>query len=176
MTMGTRIVVMKDAYVQQIAPPQELFDKPCNMFVATFMGTPQMNIAEAMVSDDGGVTYLEFGKFDPKVRIALPEWKGRAPQVLDYVGKNVFFGIRPNDIHAEPEYIANHPEQVVEADVDFVELLGAESNVFIKVSDIEFASVVDSKIRMTSDSKVRIAFDTEAVHIFDKDTEQTVTN
>ena len=176
MTMGTRIVVMKDAYVQQIAPPQELFDKPCNLFVATFMGTPQMNTAEATVIDDGKVTHLEFGSGEDKMRIALPDWKGRKPEVLNYAGKTVLFGIRPNDIHAEVEYISQHPEQIVEAYVDFVELLGADSNVFIKVSEIEFACVVDSKIRMTSGSKVRLAFDTEAVHIFDKDTEITVTN
>ena len=176
MTMGTRIVVMKDAFVQQIAPPQELFEKPCNLFVATFMGTPQMNIAEAEVTDDGKTTYLEFGEEETKIRIALPEWKGRKPEVLAYAGKKVVFGIRPNDIHAEAEYISQHPEQLVEADVDFVELLGAESNVFIKVSEIEFACVIDSKIRMTSGGKVRLAFDTGAVHIFDKDTELTVTN
>ena len=176
MTMGTRIVVMKDGFVQQIAPPQELFDKPCNLFVATFMGTPQMNVAEAMVIDDGNLTYLEFGKGEKKMRVALPEWKGRAPEVLEYVGKNVLFGIRPNDIHGEPDYIAQHPEQLVEADVDFVELLGAESNVFIKVSEIEFACVVDSKIRMASGSRTSLAFDTEAVHLFDKETERTITN
>lgn len=176
MTMGTRIVVMKDGFVQQIAPPQELFDKPCNLFVATFMGTPQMNIAEAVVIDDGKLTYLEFGKSEAKMRIALPEWKGRAPEVLDYVGKNVVFGIRPNDIHAEPEYLAQHPEQIVEADVDFVELLGAESNVFIKVSEIEFACVVGSKIHMTTGGKAKLAFDTGAVHLFDKETEKTITN
>ena len=176
MTMGTRIVVMKDGFVQQIAPPQELFDRPCNLFVATFMGTPQMNIAEAVVSDDGGVTYLEFGKGENIMRVALPDWKGRTPEVLAYVGKNVLFGIRPNDIHGETDYIAQHPEQVVEADVDFVELLGAESNVFIKVSEIEFACVVDSKIRMATGGKVKLAFDTGAVHLFDKDTEITITN
>ncbi|MFB0920224.1 MAG: sn-glycerol-3-phosphate ABC transporter ATP-binding protein UgpC [Oscillospiraceae bacterium] len=176
MTMGTRIVVMKDAYVQQIAPPQELFDKPCNLFVATFMGTPQMNIAEAELIDDGKVTYLEFGGGEQKTRVALPEWKGRKPEVLEYAGKRVLFGIRPNDIHAEADFIEQHPEQTVDSDVEFVELLGAESNVFIKVSEIEFACVIDSKIRMTTGEKVKLAFDTDAVHIFDKDTELTVTN
>ncbi len=176
MTMGTRIVVMKDGYVQQIAPPQELFDKPCNLFVATFMGTPQMNIAEALVTNDGELTYLEFGKDENKTRIALPEEKGKKPEVLDCVGKTVLFGIRPNDIHSEPEFVEQHPHQAVEADVDFVELLGAESNVFIKVSGIEFACVVDSKNRMSSGSRVTLAFDTEAAHIFDKETEQTITN
>ena len=176
MTMGTRIVVMKDGDVQQIAPPQELFDKPCNLFVATFMGTPQMNIAEATVIDDGKITYLEFGNGERKTRIALPEWKGRKPEVLEYAGKDVIFGIRPNDINGDPDYIAQHPNQVVEADVDFVELLGAESNVFVKVSEIEFASVIDSKIHINSGERVKFAFDTEAVHIFDKETEKTVTN
>ena len=176
MTMGTRIVVMKDGFVQQIAPPQELFDKPCNLFVATFMGTPQMNIAEALVTNDGKLTYLEFGVGEKKTRVALPEEKGRKPEVLDCVGKTVLFGIRPNDIHSEPEFVAQHPQQAVEAYVDFVELLGAESNVFIKVSGIEFACVVDSKNRMSSGGKVTLAFDTEAAHIFDKETERTITN
>ncbi len=176
MTMGTRIVVMKDGDVQQIAPPQELFDKPCNLFVATFMGTPQMNIAEATVIDDGKLTYLEFGSGEKKTRVALPEWKGRKREVLEYAGKNVLFGIRPNDISADPDFIAQHPGRVVEADIEFVELLGAESNVFVKVSEVEFACVIDSKIRMSSGEKVKLAFDTEAIHIFDKETERTVTN
>jgi len=176
MTMGTRIVVMKDGLVQQIAPPQELFEKPCNLFVATFMGTPQMNIADAVLLDEGGVTYLEFGARALKRRVALPNWKGRKPEVLAYAGKEVVFGIRPNDIHAEPDYVAQHPEQVVESIVDFVELLGAESNVFIKAADIEFACVVDSKISIAAGAAVHLAFDSDAIHIFDKDTELTVTN
>ncbi|NCB74756.1 MAG: sn-glycerol-3-phosphate ABC transporter ATP-binding protein UgpC [Clostridia bacterium] len=176
MTMGTRIVVMKDGFVQQIAPPQELFDKPCNLFVATFMGTPQMNIAEALVTSDREHTYLEFGEGEKKTRVALSEEKGKAPELLACVGKTVLFGIRPNDIHCEPEFVSLHPQQSVEADVDFVELLGAESNVFIKVSELEFACVVDSKIRMSSGSRVTFAFDTEAVHIFDKETEKTILN
>ena len=176
MTMGTRIVVMKDGYVQQIAPPQELFDKPRNLFVATFIGTPQMNITEATICRENSVTYLEFGESDKKAHIPLPDWKGSKPEVLEYVGRKVFFGIRPNDIHADKDYIVQHPEQVVDADVEFVELLGAESNVFIKVSDIEFASVVDSKVQIESGSNMKLAFDTNAIHIFDGETEKTITN
>ncbi|MEG0035418.1 MAG: ATP-binding cassette domain-containing protein, partial [Oscillospiraceae bacterium] len=176
MTMGTRIVVMKDGYVQQIAPPQELFDKPCNLFVATFMGTPQMNISEGELIDENGTSYLEFGENDNKKRVALPPEKGRNPEVLAYVGKKILFGIRPNDIHGEPEFIAQHAEQTVEAEVEFVELLGAESNVFLKVSGVEFASVIDSKVHIAANSSVQVAFDTAALHIFDAETEKTITN
>ncbi|NLH01490.1 MAG: sn-glycerol-3-phosphate ABC transporter ATP-binding protein UgpC [Clostridiales bacterium] len=176
MTMGTRIVVMKGGIVQQIAPPQELFDKPCNLFVATFIGTPQMNTANASLSISDSSVYLEFGEGEARTRLPLPEWKGKKPEVLDYMGREVIFGIRPNDIHADSDYIAQHPEQVVEANVELVELLGAESNVFINVSGVEFAAVVDSKIRLESGSKIKIAFDMNAVHIFDADTEKTITN
>ncbi|MGI5985096.1 MAG: sn-glycerol-3-phosphate ABC transporter ATP-binding protein UgpC [Clostridiales bacterium] len=176
MTMGTRIVVMRDGFVQQIAPPQELFDKPCNLFVATFIGTPQMNIAEATIISENSVTYLEFGNNSNITRIALPDWKGRKPEVLQYAGKKVLFGIRPNDIHAEKDYISQHPEQLLEADVEFVELLGSDSNVFIKISGVEFISVIDSKIHMESNSKVKLAFDTNFIHIFDIDTEKRITN
>lgn len=176
MTMATRIVVMKDGFVQQIAPPQELFDKPCNLFVATFMGTPQMNVAEAELIDDGGTTCLAFGSGKQAARIALPDWKGRKPEVLAYVGKRVLFGIRPNDIHAEPDYVGQRPERTVAAEVSLVELLGAEANVFIKAAGVEFACVIDGKLHMSPGERVSLAFDTDAVHIFDKETEKTVTN
>ena len=176
MTMGTRIVVMKDGFVQQIAPPQELFDKPCNLFVATFMGTPQMNIAEATLLDLDGVTWLEFGEEGRMVRAALPEWKGRKPEVLEFVGKRVLFGIRPNDIHGEEDFVAAHPDSALEAEVEFVEHLGAESNVFLKISGVEFAAVVDARVNVPAKGEVRFALDTDMVHIFDPDTEVTVTN
>ncbi len=174
MTMGTRIVVMKDGYVQQIAPPQELFENPANLFVATFMGSPPMNIATACLVDEGGVSYLEFG--EPASRIALPPEKGRKPEVLAQAGQEVIFGIRPNDIYAEPERIAKHPERSVEASVDFVELLGAESNVFLKIAGHDFVCSLDAKLQIHSGEQLWLAFDTEAVHIFDKETESTLTN
>ena len=123
MTMGTRIVVMKDGFIQQIAPPQYLYDNPANLFVATFIGTPQMNTCEGVLLDEKGITYLSFGNS----KIALPESKGRKPEVLAYAGKKVTFGIRPNDIHAEEAYIAQYPERVVNVEVDMTELLGADT-------------------------------------------------
>ncbi|NLV87332.1 MAG: sn-glycerol-3-phosphate ABC transporter ATP-binding protein UgpC [Clostridiales bacterium] len=176
MTMGTRIVVMKDGFVQQIAPPQELFDKPSNLFVATFMGTPQMNVSKATLLDIDGVSWLQFGEGTDKARVALPQWKGRKPEVLEYIGRSVIFGIRPNDIHGEEEYIKAHPDSAVDAKVEFIEHLGAESNVFLKIAGAEFASVVDSRVKIPSNAAVSFAFDTDMIHVFDPDTEETITN
>ena len=174
MTMGTRIVVMKDGFVQQVAAPQTLFEKPANLFVATFIGTPQMNTGEGELVDEGGVTYLKFGA---DVKLALPAEKGRKPEVLAYAGKKVIFGIRPNDIHADAELIAKTPTQVLTAEVDMTELLGADTNLYLTNGDINMTAVVvtgTSKAKMGD--TVKLYVDTARVHLFDYDTEKTITN
>ncbi len=176
MTMGTRIVVMKNGYVQQIAPPQELFDRPCNLFVATFIGTPQMNVAEAVLEGGPDGAYLRFGQGGSEARLPLPLEKAGLPVLAPWFGKKVLFGIRPNDIHADPDYLAQHPEQHLEVSVEFVERLGAESNIFCRAAGVEFSAVADSKHIVENGAVVRLAFDGAAVHIFDPDTENTVTN
>ena len=176
MTMGTRIVVMKNGYVQQIAPPQELFDRPCNLFVATFIGTPQMNVAEAVLEGGPDGAYLRFGQGGSEARLPLPLEKAGLPVLAPWFGKKVLFGIRPNDIHADPDYLAQHPEQHLEVSVEFVERLGAESNIFCRAAGVEFSVVADSKHNVENGAVVRLAFDGAAVHIFDPDTENTVTN
>ena len=176
MTMGTRIVVMKNGYVQQIAPPQELFDRPCNLFVATFIGTPQMNVAEAVLEGGPDGAYLRFGQGGSEARLPLPPEKAGLPVLAPWFGKKVLFGIRPNDIHADPDYLAQHPEQHLEVSVEFVERLGAESNIFCRAAGVEFSAVADSKHIVENGAVVRLAFDGAAVHIFDPDTENTVTN
>ena len=180
MTMGTRIVVMKDGFIQQVAPPQELFERPCNLFVATFIGTPQMNICEAMLIDEDGTTYLEFGNPDSDgkapAKIALPDNKGRKPEVMEYIGKRVFFGIRPNDIHNEPRYIESRPECLVDCDLDLTELLGADSNLYVKVGGMDFTAVVDTRSTAGIGNKITLCFDTENLHLFDFETEKAITN
>ena len=176
MTMGTRIVVMKNGYVQQIAPPQELFDRPCNLFVATFIGTPQMNVAEAVLEGGPDGAYLRFGQGGSEARLPLPLEKAGLPVLAPWFGKKVLFGIRPNDIHADPDYLAQHPEQHLEVSAEFVERLGAESNIFCRAAGVEFSAVADSKHIVENGAVVRLAFDGAAVHIFDPDTENTVTN
>jgi len=182
MTMGTRIVVLKEGVIQQVAPPQVLFEKPCNLFVATFIGTPQMNTVEGVLLDEGGVTYIAFGlngeADKPRAKIALPDFKGRKPEVLAYAGKKVIFGIRPNDIHNDPEFIAKHPEGIVDCTLDLTEMLGAESNLYLKLGDIDLTAVVDTRTvsSLRRGDIVRVAFDTSAIHLFDYETEKTITN
>ena len=174
MTMGTRIVVMKDGFVQQVAAPQQLYENPANLFVATFIGTPQMNTGEGELVDENGVTYLLFGD---NCKIALPENKGRKPEVLAYAGKKVIFGIRPNDIHDEEALIAQYPNQVIESEVDMTELLGADTNLYLNNGDISLTAVVptgSSNCKMGD--KIKLCIDTKKIHLFDYDTEKTITN
>lgn len=102
--------------------------------------------------------------------------KAKQSALAPYFGKPVFFGLRPNDIHAEPDYIAQHPEQLMEVKVSFVERLGAESNIFCTAAGVEFSAVADSKHLVTGGSDARLAFDGAAVHIFDPETENTITD
>ncbi|NLO46813.1 MAG: sn-glycerol-3-phosphate ABC transporter ATP-binding protein UgpC [Clostridiales bacterium] len=174
MTMGTRIVVMKDGFIQQIAAPQHLYENPANLFVATFIGTPQMNTCEGELLDENGVTYLTFGE---NSKIALPENKGRRPEVLAYAGKKVVFGIRPNDIHAEEAYIAQYPDRIVDVEVDMTELLGAETNLYLSDGDIQMTAVIPTGTASCKmGDRIRVSFDTRKIHLFDYDTEKTILN
>ena len=174
MTMGTRIVVMKDGFVQQVAAPQQLYENPANLFVATFIGTPQMNTGEGELVDENGVTYLIFGD---NCKIALPENKGRKPEVLAYAGKKVIFGIRPNDIHDEEALIAQYPNQVIESEVDMTELLGADTNLYLNNGDIALTAVVPTgSTTCKMGDRIKLYVDTKKLHLFDYDTEKTITN
>ena len=174
MTMGTRIVVMKDGFVQQVAAPQQLYENPANLFVATFIGTPQMNTGEGELVDENGVTYLVFGD---NCKVALPESKGRRPEVLAYAGKKVIFGIRPNDIHDEEALIAQYPGQVIESEVDMTELLGADTNLYLNNGDISLTAVVPTgSTSCKMGDRIKLCIDTKKIHLFDYDTEKTITN
>ena len=170
--MGTRIVVMKDGFIQQISAPQNLYDNPVNLFVATFVGTPQMNTIVGTVVDEGGVTYIEFGES----RIALPDSKGRKPEVLAYVGKEVILGVRPENIHDEEMYLSQYPDAIVDADVEVVEPMGNENYLYLVCEGRNFTARVSNRSTARNGDKIKVAFETSRVHLFDKDTERTITN
>ncbi len=172
MTMGTRIVVMKDGFIQQISAPQNLYDNPVNLFVATFVGTPQMNTIVGTVVDEGGVTYIEFGES----RIALPDSKGRKPEVLAYVGKEVILGVRPENIHDEEMYLSQYPDAIVDASVEVVEPMGNENYLYLVCEGRNFTARVSNRSTARNGDKIKVAFETSRVHLFDKDTERTITN
>ncbi len=172
--MGTRIVVMKDGFIQQIAAPQDLYEHPANLFVATFIGTPQMNTCDGELSDENGVTYLNFGE---GCKVALPPEKGRAPEVLEYAGRKIVFGIRPNDIKADAETIAKYPDRVIDAVVDISELLGADTNLYLSNGEIQLTAVVSTgTVDCNLGDKIKVCIDTNRIHLFDSETEKAIIN
>ncbi len=182
MTMGTRIVVMKNGLIQQVDTPQTLYLKPCNLFVAGFIGSPQMNFIEAKLLKENDAFYLEYGSEDTKRRagvkfkVKLPDSKNANDCLVPYIGKEVIMGIRPEHVHNEAEIIEEHPDSIVEANVEVTELMGAETYLYM-VSEGQYinARVAPTNTARPGD-KIKIAFEEQNIHIFDKDTELTITN
>ncbi len=172
MTMGTRIVVMKDGIIQQVDTPIELYERPRNMFVAGFIGSPQMNFFDATLEKDGTDIYAVIG--DSKLK--LPQGKVANDAVESYIGKTVILGIRPEHIHDEETFIANQPDGVVEACVDVTEMMGAETYLYLTVNDVKVIARVNARSNAQIDDKIKVAFDLNKVHLFDKDTELTIIN
>ena len=127
MTMGDRIVVMKDGFIQQVDSPQNLYDYPVNEFVAGFMGSPQMNFIDATLDKQGDKFVVKFGSSV----IPVPANKIKDDSLNAYVGKDIVFGIRPEDVHDEPEIVERLADCCVEADVDVTELMGAETYLYL---------------------------------------------
>jgi multiple sugar transport system ATP-binding protein len=172
MTLGTRIVVMKDGIAMQIDSPQNLYSKPKNLFVAGFMGSPQMNFLDAKVEVSGSDVSLMVGQH----AIKLPPAK--AKKVIDggYNGKTVVLGIRPEDVNDSQMFIESSPNSVVESTVKVYELLGAEVNLYFEVEGTQMTARVDPRTTARVGDKIKVAFDVEKIHVFDKETEQTITN
>ena len=172
MTMGDRIVVMKDGFIQQVDTPQNLYEKPCNEFVAGFMGSPQMNFITATVGKNGADYTLSFGKHTIKV----PASKNVGDVLKDYVGKEVTFGIRPEDVHDEPDFIEKCKEGLVDATVEVTELMGAETYLYLNVEGNPVTARVEPTSKAKANDKITIAFDMSKMHLFDKETEKTILN
>ncbi len=172
MTLGTRIVVMKDGVIQQVDTPQNLYEKPCNLFVAGFMGSPQMNFLTATVSVEGDVASLEIaGKSIP-----LPPAKSKKIIEGGYDGKQVIFGIRPEDVYDSEQFIANSPQSAFESTVKVYELLGAEVYLYFDLDEFPMTARVDSRTTSRPGDTVKFALDVEKIHVFDKETEKVITN
>ena len=192
MTMGTRIVVMKDGLIQQVDAPQKLYDYPANLFVAGFIGTPQMNFFDAVLTKDAdGRVFVEF----EGNKVALP--KAKADKIIngdDYfnTGKPVVFGVRPEDLHDEEGFINNSRDTVIDVKVEVVEKLGAETLLYcvfakdeaVETDDGKVRSLVDSATQMIAkvdsrskterDQVIDLAIDIMHSHLFDKETELTI--
>ncbi len=172
LTLGTRIVVMKDGIMQQVASPIDLYTKPCNVFVAGFIGSPQMNFINCKAVKDGSDVKLEFGSYSVKI----PE--GKAEKVIEggYIGKEVIMGIRPEDIKDEEIYINSGTDNVLDATVKVYEMLGAEVFLYFTVEGFDITVRVNPRTTARPGDTIKIALDVNKIHVFDKETEKTITN
>ena len=182
MTMGTRIVVMKDGIIQQVDSPQKLYEHPVNMFVAGFIGSPQMNFVEAKLLEDKGTFFVEFGSEDTKNRpgvkykIKLPAEKNYRDCLVPYIDKDIIFGIRPEHVHDEDNYIEALPDGVVETKVEVTELMGAEKYIYTVCEGQTLNGRVAPTSTCHAGDVIKIAIDPSKIHIFDKETQRTITD
>ena len=169
MTLGTRIVVMKDGVVQQVDTPQNLYNKPANLFTAGFIGSPQMNFLDAKVLPNGDLDLGAAGK------VHLPAAKAKAVVDKGYVGKTVVMGIRPEHLDDDPESLAK-ADSVLKAKIEVYELLGAEVFLYFTVNGSNMTARVNPKTEARNGSEVTFAIETDKIHVFDKETELVITN
>ncbi|ADI00004.1 ABC transporter ATP-binding protein [Salisediminibacterium selenitireducens] len=164
MTMATRIVVMKDGYIQQVGAPKHIYDNPNNVFVGGFIGSPAMNFLHGKLQDG------QFHLGDRQINV--PE--GKLKTLGDYNGKDLILGIRPEDIHDEPVFLDANPNARFTAKIDVAELMGSESYLYSKVADQDFIARVDSRTDISGGDSIDVAFDMNKVHFFDADTEERI--
>ncbi|MBQ7989635.1 MAG: sn-glycerol-3-phosphate ABC transporter ATP-binding protein UgpC [Oscillospiraceae bacterium] len=182
MTMGDRIVVMKDGFVQQVDTPQNLYTNPVNQFVAGFMGSPQMNFIDATLRIIDGKYTVEFGSEDTKTTrgvkyyVEVPADKVDDSLLSPLVDKEIVMGIRPEDIHDEQMFLSTATTGVVEADVEITEMMGAETYLYLTCEGIPLTARVDPRSTARPQDRISVALDPNKMHIFDKETEKTVIN
>ncbi len=167
MTMADRIVVMRDGYIQQNDVPQKLYDEPCNQFVAGFIGMPQMNFFDCIIKKIDNQFYLSFDEYD----ILLPDSKNSNGQLEKYVGKIVTAGIRPNHVSISDD------DFTIKGEIELRELMGSESYIYVNSSnDKRFTVRTVGNFKCELGQPIKLKFDTEKIHLFDKETTETITN
>ena len=168
MTMASRIAVLESGLLKQIDTPQNLYDSPDNLFVAGFIGSPAMNFFPATLQQSDGKLVVDAEDFS----LEIPEDRKSAYQ--DYTGKQIIFGIRPEDI-VNPDYAPRGIiAQPVDTKVDITELMGNEIFLFLKSGKHDFVARVDPRTQVTSGQDMQLVFNMDNMHIFDRETEQAI--
>ena len=182
MTMGDRIVVMKDGYIQQIDTPTNLYNSPVNQFVAGFIGSPQMNFIDSKLLKKNGKYVVEFGSEDTKTsrgvkyEVEIPEAKVDEELLEPLVDQEVVLGIRPECLHDEEMFISSATTGVVKATVEVTEMMGAETYLYLTCEGIPLTARVSPRSTARPQDEIKIALDPNRIHLFDKDTEKAVIN
>lgn len=170
MTMADKIVIMKDGLIQQIGTPYEVYNRPANMFVAGFIGSPAMNFVDGkIIKGEGGLWVKTSG-----LKLKVPqEYEDKLAQHVD---KDIIFGIRPENVYDKMFAIAPKPENTAEVTVDVVEPLGSETLLHVMAGNDKIVARVNAKSQAQEGQKIDLVFDMTTMHIFDKATEKELLN
>ncbi|MFA4982561.1 MAG: sn-glycerol-3-phosphate ABC transporter ATP-binding protein UgpC [Candidatus Omnitrophota bacterium] len=168
MTMGDKIVVMKDGIIHQIADPITLYDKPVNRFVAGFIGSPPMNFINGTIIKKDGKYYFNEGKFQVKLIDSMVK------HILQYVGKETVFGIRPEDIY-DKLFVTDAPtENTIKATCEVIEPMGSEAYLYLNTGKSSLVAKVGGHNKPAINQDIDLVFDMSKIHFFDKDTDKTI--
>ncbi|HBF77548.1 MAG TPA: sugar ABC transporter ATP-binding protein [Clostridiaceae bacterium] len=170
MTMGTRIVVMKDGIVQQVDTPQTIYEKPENMFVAGFIGSPQMNFTDAKIVKEGNNLFVTFGK----EKLPIPADKAKVIEDAGYEGKEVVFGIRPEHMNDDAKFMEEHKDSTISAKIEVMEHMGPETFLYFVCEGTNMVARVEPTTTAQLEQTIKLALDMDKMHIFDKTTEVAV--
>ncbi len=172
MTLGTRIVVLKDGVIQQVDSPQKLYNEPDNLFVAGFIGSPQMNFIDAECVANGGNVSLKFA--DNKVDLPAD----KAKKLIDggYAGKSVVLGIRPEHIDDSERSMKERAGGIFRSKVTGYELLGSEVLLYYTVNGTAMTAKVDASTSARIGDSIQLAMDADKIHVFDKESELVITH
>lgn len=171
MTMGTRIVVMKDGFVQQVDTPENVYNHPNNTFVAGFIGSPSMNFMKGRLHDDG--TTMRFRS--KNVDVVVPEGRAKLLRQKSVTNTEIIFGIRPEDVHRELIFLEASQTSIVRVVVDVCENLGSELFLYVSgVGDAPFTARIDGRERVKSGEEIDLCFDMNKAHFFYTDTQNNV--
>ena len=174
MTMGDRIVVMKDGFIQQVDTPQNLYDDPVNVFVAGFIGSPQMNFVDAKLASKDGKLVVEYGDAEKPFTVELPDAKAKVPGIADYVGKEITLGVRPEDLHTEEIFLGAATTGLFECKVDVTEMMGAETHLYLDCAGNSLTARVSTRVTAQAGEQIKMAMDVNKIHLFDKETERAI--
>ncbi len=173
MTMGDKIVVMKDGVIQQSDKPINIYNSPRNMFVAGFIGSPQMNFIEVdVIEKEENIVSLIFQGHE----IKLPDFESKFIKDKDYIGKSLILGIRPEDVSISKIFDEQLVKDRIEAIVDVVEMMGSDIFLYLKIGKNNLTLRINSDVSIESGEKVGVSFNIDKIHLFDKDTEESITS
>ena len=161
MTMGTKIVIMKDGFIQQVGPPMEIYEYPVNKFVGGFIGSPGMNFLPARIVAENSKTYVETKSF----RLLIPE--NKVSYIQNHGNTDVILGIRPEHIQDSAFADASSITDTFKAMVEVVETLGAEVQLDVASGEYNLTARVDPRTRAQRNQEIELAVNMEKIHIFD---------